>query len=383
MRDTSSLLFALVLSVLLVGCGKPAVSAPKECTEPAGRPLSDDAILAAVGDARIVALGEADHGDAATLELKAHLVQLLHARAGFEVLAFESSLWDVHRMDNDLRKGTAVEVAAHEGLFPALADDPSVRALLAFATSTRDSPHALQLAGFDPQFSGDDRELPFARMLAEATGKCAFVPEALRGRIEAAFKRFPKRQKFTPLDPQTRTTDAEAFIELRSLLKSNQSAFLGVVGMSEAPFVMRTLDSILGLYQWHDQVATTSVEIDWKHVAVNNARDRLMAENVAWLRKQLPGRKIILWGATSHLVRDLSPTQPVAGFDLTGYEPMGRFVARDASAKYFVLGVSPEGGGMLDVRGTDCAFTARAIGNVPMTNVWSRSLDVLIGTERK
>jgi len=56
-----------------------------------------EAIGNAIGNSRIVMLGEASHGDALTFLAKTRLVKYLHERKGFNVLAFESDFYSLNR----------------------------------------------------------------------------------------------------------------------------------------------------------------------------------------------------------------------------------------------------------------------------------------------
>src|SRR5687767_7885431 len=80
--------------------------------DPADRDFADLAPLKAlIGKARVVMLGEQTHGDGATFLGKTRLIEFLHAEMGFDVLCFESGLYDCDRAWAALRQGTDASTA--------------------------------------------------------------------------------------------------------------------------------------------------------------------------------------------------------------------------------------------------------------------------------
>ncbi|MFO0549464.1 MAG: erythromycin esterase family protein [Polyangiaceae bacterium] len=311
---------ALALGVAMSGCAGARDSGPSDRasasaarTAPAPEnpaplgsleldaPLTDlEPLRAWVGGARVVALGEREHGDADAFRVRARMVRYLHEELGFDTLAFESGLYDC-RLGNDLlRAGAPGSAVARACAFSIWAYAVEMQPLFEYLAAEAKRGRPLELVGFDTQFSGRLAPCAAEDLVADlSVGGVTLEPAAL----ETLDLTLAALRDDTARRTPTERTRGRAL--LQELLAKLDGAAPDDAPEERLAFTRQWLKSLLALdddyYAYQESGGVVSAEQD-------NTRDRAMADNLLyWAKRPREGqpRKVIVWAASAHLARSV------------------------------------------------------------------------------
>lgn len=293
----------------------------------ADRDFSDlQPLKAAIGDARVVLLGEQTHGDGTTFMAKARLVAFLHQEMGFDVLAWESGLFDVAQTWRQVQAGEDVLAASKRSIYFVWVRSEQVLPVLDYVASTQGTARPLEMAGVDNQFSGTISD-----------DSMHILTEQFAWRIESAVPDDPEwpaaretlRELASGLHYATKPTAAEQTRLLRLLDVLRRDALARSFTDRDAKFWQQVLVST----DAHAR-ATWAQPPNHFTPAGLDARDAQMGRNLVWLANMwYPGRKIIVWAASAHIAREVQDLRVESG----GYPYRNSYAVRMGGTAHQVL----------------------------------------------
>jgi erythromycin esterase len=316
--------------------------------DPADEDFSDLLPLVdVIGKARVVQLGEATHNDGATTLAKGRLIRFLHQVMGFDVMAWESGIADVRRVDAALRGGLPAAEAASRGLYRAWRNQEAMRTL-DYVRASQSTARPIDTVGFDCRVS-----LPEVR--AEIYPKMVFD---FFDRLDPALISAKERQDFTamstglvPADyyykPGLREYNRELPKRLVETIDRRRDELLARFPPREIDYLRQTLVSLMAM----DRALGLG---DREAFADGYTRDSAMAENLLWwVNGPLKERKVIVWAHNYHVMNDFPSDEVGAEARESKLGPMGRLLKKELGSDLYTIGFASHGGTLLDDDGKE------------------------------
>jgi erythromycin esterase len=304
----------------------------------------------AIGNARIVMLGEQTHVDGSTYLAKTRLVKFLHKEMGFDVIAFESGFYDVTRAWKHVGKGKSVYDAFQESVY--FAEFKEYNPLIKYIQNHASSSHPLEMAGIDSDITGKTGRdslvkdiRTFFHNIGVATSHLDDTAAFVKGIISFINQKNLDKTFFDTLTRLTIIADSvtalknqtsEYFIQL---LKNIKKA-------AECLIINAARENLSG----QDKMRAGYLAV--------NIRDAQMADNLLWYANTFyPNKKIIVWAANFHTAaldiaksdkdfpKHLSVKQVQRDTsELVNLKPMGQYIKENMGNKAYIIAFTAYGG---------------------------------------
>jgi len=281
---------------------------------------------------RIVQIGESHHSVAEYGAVKTRLIKFLHQEMGFDVLAFESSIYECHAAD--LRQLSATD-ALFSTIFGVWAFE-EVLPLFEYLRQTQTSARPLAFAGFDPQISSRSGVATRPEFFRRVVGVLAPAYANEVATFDAQF--IDRIQREGPEYARDEEDRLVAFYtRLAAFLETNRDALVDAFPGDASPLIaQRVAWSSVKLVQLLRSYANNPDDVSLQgHMAI---RDSAMADNLTFLANELhPGKKIIVWAANIHVRHANTATTWV-------FPTMGTWLAERFRDELYTIGLYPNRG---------------------------------------
>lgn len=307
-RQTFNSLTLILVSLAAIGCGpaEQRVTWLREhavrvrSIDPADEDFADlEPLGEAIGDARVVLLGEASHGEGATSLAKGRLLRFLHQRKGFDVLALEAGFHDCAKAGWALAAGQADGDMIARGV-PDWTRVEQFQPVIDYVRASQGSARPIALVGMSWYVHGDSALFDDAIAFFEEAD--AALPTPPQRQALARFQQFlgnltsHRRPKAEVKPPGL--VHLEAMIDM--LGRDPEGKFRRAHERREIGFMRLSLENLKSFLQfWHKPLTRGGVD--------DNPLGVIEGRNVVFFaREYFPKRKIIVWAHNGHIARGTS-----------------------------------------------------------------------------
>ncbi len=284
-------------------------------------------------DKRLVMLGESSHGVAEFDQIKVRLVKFLHEELGFDVVAFESSIFESFYADQQIGKVSPTQTMTTSifGMWHTQETLP----LFEYLQATRSTNHPLHLAGFDIQpssYIGAEARPQFLKdVIKPINDTYAQQVFDLDTRFLANLQGLTSSEAIQQYVNRNGDALTRSYQELVSYLDAHEAALTqAYTGNPERPLLARqTAWSILQTLR----CLHTDDENQYLRI-----RDQGMADNVDFLiNKVYPGKRVIIWAHNTHIFRRGQDIRDDS--EIKGAKTMGAWLAERHPTEIYAIGM--------------------------------------------
>ena len=260
-----------------------------------------------VGDARVVALGEASHGMHAIISFRNRLFKYMAEELGFTAIVLESGLAESQQLADYIAGGPFPQLVANRNIGSLSSEDKELFNWMREYNLKPEHKNKLKFYGMDMQiigYPGDtvSRHAGIDQALTYLKGVDQVSATALASRLNPYLPRL-SNAKYPLFSPQEHDQLSAALDDMIALFERQRITFLGISSKYEYEWAYR--NAIVA--RQTDRIARVTppdppgkIPADaWK---VMNARDGAMAENVKWILEQEGvGSKVMLFSHNAHV----------------------------------------------------------------------------------
>ena len=253
-----------------------------------------------IGSAGIVAMGEGTHGTREFFRMKHRVFSWLVRNHDFTHFGIEASLPEALAVDRYVQTGIGDPATLVRGLGFWTWSTDEVFELVRWMRqwNANGGEPRVHFNGFDMQAQGAamDSVMAFVSGIDAALGDTVRAAYDCLGPYRNLGTRAPQYDAYRRLDASIQNACRASLASVDSLFAKREAAWVPITG-ADRTSLMKRLARLVS--QWEDYSRQTTA-------GATVARDRYMAENVAWWRSRSAGARTMLWAHNFHVSRSSS-----------------------------------------------------------------------------